>query len=188
MSPRILVNLEPDANGTSVAEQIRDLDSDYVSSVYSVSEELEHREVDLTKSGSINVQRVGVIFTVVAASVATALVTLVSLQERKKEVAIMNIRGLSFKQVVTMLLAESLSVVIFSTVIGCVVGIIIAYGNTVAYTAETAASLVSHRLVFPPDAILILATCVILVFVSTILPILLVTKKYVSNLERIVRS
>ena len=185
---RLLVNLEPEANGTAIAEQIRDFESDYISNVYSVSERLENRDIDYTQSGKINVQRVGVIFTVVAASVATALVALVSLQERKKEVAIMNIRGLSFKQVVTVLLAESLSVVIFATVIGCVVGIIIAYGNTVAYTAESVTSLVSYRMVFPPDSILILATCVILVFVSTILPILLVTKRYVSNLERIVRS
>ena len=87
-----------------------------------------------------------------------------------------------------MLLVESLSVVIFSTVIGCVVGIIIVYGNTVAYTSENISSLVSYHMVFPPDAILILAVSVILVFLSTILPILLVTRRYVSNLERIVRS
>jgi putative ABC transport system permease protein len=187
-SAKILVNLEPNADGTSSAAQIRDLDSDDISSVYSVSEQLEQRETNLTLSGSINVQRIGVIFTVVAASVATALVALVSLQERKKEVAIMNIRGLSFKQVATMLLAESLSVVIFATVIGCVVGIIIVHGNTAAYTTESYASLVSHRMVFPPDAILTLAVSVLLVFLSTILPIILVTRRYVSNLERIVRS
>jgi putative ABC transport system permease protein len=149
---------------------------------------LEQRETNLILSGQVNIQRVGVIFAVIAASVATALVALVGLQERKKEVAIMNIRGLSFKQVTTMLLAESLSVVIFATVIGCVVGVIMIYGNTVALTTETFTSLVSHRMVFTPDVIIILAVSVLLVFLSTILPVFLVTRRYVSNLERIVRS
>jgi len=187
-SGKILVNLEPDADGASSAAQIRNLDSDDISTVYSVSEQLEQRETNLTLSGSINVQRIGVIFTVVAASAATVLVALVSLQERKKEVAIMNIRGLSFKQVATMLLAESLSVVIFAVVVGCVVGVIMVYGNTAALTAESYASLVSHRMVFPPDAILTLAVSVLLVFLSTLLPIILITRRYISNLERILRS
>jgi ABC-type lipoprotein release transport system permease subunit len=187
-SARILVNLEPNVDGASVADQIRDLGSDDISGVSSASEQLANQETDLTLSGSINVQRIGVIFTVVAASVATALVALVSLQERKKEVAIMNIRGLSFKQIATMLLAESLSVVIFAIVIGSVVGIIIANGNVLAITTDSYTSLVSHRLVFPPDAILTLAVSVLLVLLSTLLPIILVTRRYVSNLERIVRS
>jgi ABC-type antimicrobial peptide transport system permease subunit len=187
-SARILGNLEPNINGTLVAEQIRDFGSDDISGVSSASEQLANQETDLTLSGSINVQRIGVIFTVVTASAATALVALVSLQERKKEVAIMNIRGLSFKQVTTMLLAESLSVVIFAIIIGSVVGIIIANGNVLAITTDSYTSLVSHRLVFPPDAILTLAVSVFLVLLSTLLPIILVTRRYVSNLERIVRS
>ena len=185
---KVLVNLEENADGTSVADQIRDFESDDISGVYSVSEELASRETNLLLSGRINIQRIGVIFTVVAASVATALVALVSLQERKKEVAIMNIRGLSYRQVATVLLAESLSVVIFATVIGCIVGIITIPGNTSALTVESYTALVSYRMVFPPDAILTLAVCVLLVFLSTILPVILVTRRYVSNLERIVRS
>lgn len=187
-SPKILVNLEPEANATLSTAQIRDIDSDNRLVVVSVSEQLENQETNLTLSGTINVQRIGVIFAVVAASVATSLIALVSLQERKKEVAIMNIRGLSLKQVTTMLLSESLSVVIFATVIGCVVGMILIYGNVVAANAETYASIVSHRIVFPLDSILILAVSLILVFLSTILPVILITRRYVSKLERIVRS
>jgi ABC-type lipoprotein release transport system permease subunit len=187
-SGKLLVNLEPNVNATKVAAQIRDIDSDDIGSVSSVEERLAHQEIDLTLSGTINIQRIGVIFAVVAASVATALVALVSLQERKKEVAIMNIRGLSYKQVTIMLLTEVLSVVIFATVIGSVVGVIMLHGNTVAANADTYASLVAHRMVFPPDAILTLAVMLLLVFLSTILPVILVTRRYVSKLERIVRS
>ena len=131
-----MVDIKPDVNATHIATQIRDIDSDDIGSVSCVEERLAHQEVDLTLSGTINIQRIGVIFAVVAASVATALVALASLQERKKEVAIMNIRGLSYKQVATMLLTEGLSVVIFATITGCVVGLIMLYGNTVAANAD----------------------------------------------------
>ncbi len=187
-SERILVKLEPHANGTRLATQILALNSKDIAEVYSVSEQLEQRETNLFLSGTINVQRIGVIFAVVAASVATSLVALVSLQERKKEVAIMNIRGLSFKQLVTMLLAENLSIVVFATIIGGVVGMIIVHGNTVALNTNQFTSLVSHRLVFPPDAILTLLVSVILVFSSTLLPVIIITRKYISKLERIVRT
>jgi hypothetical protein len=43
-------------------------------------------------------------------------------------------------------------------------------------------------MVFPPDAMLILSTSLVLVFASSILPIVAITKKYVSKLERIVRA
>ncbi len=185
---KILVKFEPNANGTSIATQIRDLNSSDIGYVYSVAEQLEKQESDLLLSGTKNVQRIGVIFAVVAASAATALIALVSLQERKKEVTIMNVRGLSFKQLITMLLAENLSIIVFSVIIGVVVGLIIVHGNIAAFNATQYFTLVNRRMVFPPGAILTLLVSLILVFSSSILPVIAVTKRYVSKLERIVRA
>lgn len=187
-SGKILVKLEPNANGTSVATQIRALNLDDISYVYSVAEQLEQRESNLLLSGTTNVQRIGVIFAVAAASVATALIALVSLQERKKEVTIMNVRGFSFKQLITMLLTENLAIVVFAAILGVVVGLIIVYGSIVALNTTQYPTLVAHRMVFPPDAILILSVSLVLVFASSILPIIAITKRYVSKLERIVRA
>jgi len=187
-SGRILVKLETNANGTSVASQIRNLNSSDISYVYSVAEQLGQREGNLLLSGTANVQRIGVIFAVVAASVATALVALVSLQERKKELTIMNVRGLSFKQLITMLLAENLSIVVFSVTLGVVVGLIIVHGRIVALNTTQYVTLVAHRMVFPPDAILTLSASLILVFASSIFPVIAITKRYVSKLDRIVRA
>jgi ABC-type antimicrobial peptide transport system permease subunit len=179
------VKLEPDADGTSVALEI--LNFGNVNYVRSVAEELETRQSNLVLSGSLNIQRIGVVFSILAASVATGLAALVSLQERKREASIMSARGLSFKQLVTMLLAENLAVVVFAAVLGIVVGLIVVRGNVAASNASMYYSLVTHRMVFPPDAVILLSTCVILVFASAIIPVILLTKRYISKLDRMVR-
>jgi ABC-type antimicrobial peptide transport system permease subunit len=184
-SVKVLVKLKPGADGKSVASEILTLED--VNYVRSVAEELETYQSDLMLTGSLNIQRIGVIFSILAASVATGLVTLVSLQERKREASIMSARGLSFKQLVTMFLAENLAIVVFSAVLGFVVGLIVVHGNVAASNATLTSSLVTHRMVFPPDAIILLSTCVILVFASAIIPVMLLTKRYISKMERIVR-
>jgi len=188
-SVRILVKLEPGADGKSVASEILELDNvaDNANYVRSVAEELVTYQSDLLLTGSLNIQRIGVVFSILAASVATSLVTLVSLQERKREASIMSARGLSFKQLVTMLLAENLAIVVFSAILGIVVGLIVVRGNVAASNATLSYSLVAHRMVFPTDAIILLSTCLILVFASAIIPLILLTKRYVSKLGRIVR-
>ncbi len=184
-SVRILVRLESDTSGKSVATAIRNLDK--TSYVRSLAEELETYQSDLSLVGSLNIQRIGIVFSVLAASVATSLVTLVSLQERKRETSIMNARGLSFKQLVTMLLAENFAVVVFAAILGVVVGLIVVRGNVAGWNSTPSYSLVAHRMVFPPDSMILLSMCLILVFASTIVPLVLLTRKYISKTERIVR-
>jgi len=184
-SVRVLIKLESGADGKSVASEIRNLDG--VSYVRSVAEGLETYQTDWALTGSLNIQRIGVVFSLLAASVATGLVTLVSLQERKRETSIMNARGLSFKQLVTMLLAENLAVIVFAAFLGVVVGLIVVRGNVAASNTALSYSLVTHRVAFPPDAIILLSTSLILVFASAIIPVILLTKRYTSKIERIVR-
>jgi ABC-type antimicrobial peptide transport system permease subunit len=178
--------LEPWTDGKAVASEIRKLAS--VSYVRSVAEELENYQSNLLLSGSLNIQRIGILFSIMAAALAVGLATIVSLQERKREASIMSARGLSFKQLATMLFAENLAVVIFSVALGIVVGLIVVHGNIAASNATLVSySLVTHKMVFPSDAIILLATCLTLIFASTIIPTLILTKRYVSKVERIVR-
>jgi ABC-type lipoprotein release transport system permease subunit len=187
VSKEVLVKLEPNMDGTIMASQIQDLNLNEIISVNSVSEQFTRRESDLLLSGTVNIQRIGVFFAVTAAAVASALVALVSLQERKKEITIMNVRGFSFKQLIKILLAENLAIVVFAVALGAGVGLILIYGNIVALNTQYV-TLVVRRMVFPLDATLILSSSVILVFASSILPIIAVTKRYISKLERIVRA
>jgi ABC-type antimicrobial peptide transport system permease subunit len=186
---KILVKLSSGADGKAVAGQIRELKANNIGTVYSVAEELQDLQSDVLLSGTLNVQLLGVAFAVVAASIGTALVTLVSMKERSKEVSIMSIRGLSFKQLATMLLTENLAVVSFAALLGTVVGLIIVYGNVSATnTMPYSYSILTHHMVFPMDMILTVFACFVLVFASTIIPVIVMSKRYVSRLERIVRE
>ena len=102
----------------------------------------------------------------------------------------MSVRGLSFKQLVIMLLMENLAIVTFAVLLGAAVGLIVVRGtiasantfNVFTYTP------LSRRMVFPPDAFLTLFISFSLVFASTIIPVILMAKRYSSRLERTVRE
>lgn len=184
---RILLKLKPGENGTTVAENVRSLGLN-TSQVDSFAEEYASSQSDVTTAGSLDAQRLGIVFAVLAASVGTALVSVVSMLERSREATIMSVKGLSYKQLVVMFLAENLAVVTFAVVLGISVGFIAAYGNISATNSITAStSIIKHRLILSADAVLMLFSCVALIFVSTVLPILIISKGYVTKLERMVR-
>jgi ABC-type lipoprotein release transport system permease subunit len=184
---RILLKLKRGENGTTVAENIRNLGLN-ISRVDSFDEEYAVSQSDVATVGSLDAQRLGIVFAVLAASVGTALVSVVSMKERSREATIMSVKGLSYKQLVVMFLTENLAVVTFAVVLGISVGLVAAYGNisaTNSFIASTA--IIKHRLIFSADAILTLISCVALIFASTIVPILVVSRGYVTKLERMVR-
>ncbi len=185
-SAKILIKLKAGVDGETVANQIRALDLDGVYEVNSVTEQLNERQTNIEIQAPLNVQRLGVVFAVLAVSIGTTLVTFVSLRERSREASLMSVRGLSFKQLVGMLLTENLAVVVFSVLLGTAVGLIWVHGN-VAATNSTMQYLMSYRVVFPMGAILTLSACLLLVFASTILPVIIMSRRYVSRVERMVR-
>jgi ABC-type antimicrobial peptide transport system permease subunit len=186
---KVLVRLENGADGKDVATKIRELRQNEelgIGDVYSVAEQLELRQSNTLYNGVLNIQRLGIVFALLAASIGTALVTLVSLRERGKEATLMSVRGLSFKQLIIMLLTENLAVITFAVLLGAVSGFIIVRGN-IAASAALATSLVSRRVVFTLDVLLTILSSVILVFASVIIPTLAVARRYVSKLERMGR-
>lgn len=185
-STRILVKLTSGTDGTTAADEIRSL-VPTMTTVYSVSEQIQQQQSNPMYTGQLNIQRLGVAFAIVAASVGTALVSLVSLRERQREASMMSVRGLSFKQLIIMLLTENLAVVTFAVLLGSIAGLIIVYGN-VASANSTAISLVTKRLVFPIDTLLTIFAYIGLVFASSILPVIIMSRRYITRLERVVRQ
>ena len=199
----ILVRLRSNVDGEAVAEKIRNLQLGDISTVSSVSEVLKQQQnrwspytsvgptnpFSISVTGAMDIQRLGVFFAVLAASLGTVLVTLVSLKERSREIGILGAKGLSFKQIVGILMVENLALVSFSVILGAVVGLIVAYGNiSAANSTSFGYSPLLHHLVFPPDSILTLMACCALVLASTIIPVLLIVRRYLSDMERIVRE
>jgi len=185
-STRILVKLTSGTNGTTAADEIRSL-VPTMTTVISVSEQIQQQQSNAMYTGQLNIQRLVVAFAIVAASVGTALVSLVSLRERQREASMMSVRGLSFKQLIIMLLTENLAVVTFAVLLGSIAGLIIVYGNVVSANS-TAISLVTKRLVFPIDTLLTIFAYIGLVFASSILPVVIMSRRYISRLERVVRQ
>lgn len=185
-SSRILIKLKDGVNSTNIAETLRKIGEPNISYVQSFSEQWEQSQSNIVTLGSLDVQRLGIVFAVLAASVGTALVSTVSLKERSREAAIMSVKGLSYKQLLVMFLAENTAIVVFSLVLGAVVGMITLNGNLAALDTMNA-DLVRHNLVFPLDTTLMLVSCAGLILASTIVPILIMTRNYVTNLERMVR-
>jgi predicted lysophospholipase L1 biosynthesis ABC-type transport system permease subunit len=187
-SVKILLKLNENANGTRVAESIRNLDLE-IYGVESFEEQWTMMQSYPSASYSLqllDVQRLGVLFAVLAASVGTALISAVSLRERTREATLMSVRGLSYRQLIWMFLTENLAVVTFAIILGLSVGLIIVHGNVASANAAIS-ELVKKRFVFPYNAIATVASCISLIFASTVLPIIVMSRQYVTKLERMIR-
>jgi ABC-type antimicrobial peptide transport system permease subunit len=192
-STKILLSLEPDVNGTKVADQIRDLGLE----VYGIDsfDTQWQRSVNMDNLNTysdlknLELQNFGLIFAVLSASVGTALIALVSLKERSREATLMSVRGLSYRQLVWMFLMESIAIITFAVILGIVVGMIIAYGGIITTNTSIATyNLVTQRLIFPPNTLAVIGTYIALIYASTIGAILVMTSQYVTKLEKMVRT
>jgi hypothetical protein len=85
-----------------------------------------------------------------------------------------------------MFLTENLAVVTFAIILGLSVGLIIVHGNVASANAAIS-ELVKKRFVFPYNAIATVASCISLIFASTVLPIIVMSRQYVTKLERMIR-
>lgn len=187
---KILLKLNDGENGTQVAEAIRNLDLE-IYGVQSFDEELRRTQASAdpltyTNLLVLDFQRLGLIFVVLAASAGTALVSIVSIKERSREATIMSVKGLSYRQLVWMFLSENLAVVTFSVVLGLAVGLIIVYGN-VASAGGFLSVLVKRRVVFSNDFLISIASYVSMIYASTLIPIIIMSRQYVTKLERMIR-
>jgi len=193
---KIFIHLQPGANGTQVADQIRDLDTlKYeVSGVNSFDEQWRssQNQSNLGTFSSmqvLEVQGLGLLFAVMSASVGTALIAIVSLKERSREGTLMSVRGLSYRQLVFMFLTESMAIITFAVILGVVIGSINAYGSIAASNAALyTPDLVMQRLVYPANAVATIGTYVALIYVATIGAILVMSSQYVTKLEKMVRT
>jgi len=184
--PKMLVTLKPEADRSGVVEEIRNFDPS-ICWVSFVDETLEAQQGRAELTGIINIQRLGITFAVLAASIGTGLVTIVGLSERRKEISLVNVRGASYKQLIITLLSESLAVVAFALILGSIVGLIILRGNIMSANVYLY-SLVKRRIVLSRDFLAMWASSYLLIVVSLIIPVLLVSRRYVSKLGDAVRQ
>jgi ABC-type antimicrobial peptide transport system permease subunit len=191
---KYLISLNPGVNGTEMANQIRSVDPTEIVAVDSFDQEWQQSASNknigtYSNLQILDVQGLGLVFAVLSASVGTALIAIVSLKERSREATLMSVRGLSYRQLVWMFLAESMATITFSVVLGVVVGVIIVYGTvTSANSSLYTSQLVMQRLVYPLNALATIGTYIALIYASTTGSILVMTSQYVTKLEKMVRA
>jgi ABC-type antimicrobial peptide transport system permease subunit len=184
-STRILVKEVPGTNGTKLAEEIETLNSN-IKSVDSVDTQMKLIENNIFLSGPRRVQALGVPFAALTASVGVALLETTTLRERKKEITLTAVRGFSYMQIVKAQLLENLGIIIFSILLGTLVGYVTTMGNV--QSQNTTIALVERRVVFPPYSILTVLAIIGIILASIIMPILIMTRRYSKSLEWRIRG
>jgi ABC-type antimicrobial peptide transport system permease subunit len=187
----ILLKLDPGVNGTAVADKIRSLNLE-IYGVTSFAEQWQQSQNsnDQTTFYTLQVldfQSLGIAFAVLSASVGMVLIAVVSLSERSREATLMSVRGLSYGQLIWMFLAENLAVITFAVLLGLGVGLIIDYGTITSANVGVIQLVIPH-FVYSTGTLETVVWYIGLIYASTIGAILVMSIRYVTKLERMVRT
>src|SRR6266704_2950544 len=141
-------------------------------------------------NGTQNVLRLGTVFAGLAASIGIGAVAYTGFKEREKETTMLAVRGLSYKQMLGLLVTEVLPLVIFALILATAVGLITVRGDSLAQNSLTtnyASLLAPRRVVFPLWASENILAIVGLLFLGVFLPAITAARKDLSNMSRTVR-
>jgi len=165
----VLIKTADNTNGTQLQEQlVHDLSGVYAS--FSVTTELADYQSSATRSGTTKIQWLAISFAVILAMVGTALVVILTLQEKDAEIALLSVRGFSKWQLFKTLLAEVMITVLFALLLGVFVGLVMNLGQ-IASLNQSATGLIRYRMALggaAGSAILILLSVVLL---AAIIPV-----------------
>jgi len=180
LKARILVRLEPDVDIEEFKTRAGEM-SENVEAIYTVAELQEMAEGNIFLQGLWQVQELGIVFSTLVSSVGVALVVSTTLRERQKEITLMAIRGISFKQLIQMLIVENIGVVTFSILLGAMVGYINVIGDVAL--SNVSGELIQHRIVFPQASLMFIAGIVAAILISVVVPIIVAARQTSSKLS-----
>jgi ABC-type antimicrobial peptide transport system permease subunit len=170
----ILIALDSPTANTAVVDALKGLDD--VVHVESAITILEGYNSDILNTATMRVMQMGVLFAFVLASVGTLVVTYLTLRERRLSTALMSARGTTYGQTVVMLLAESLTMMLFAILIGLGVGFIILYGLVRSGVNTNSTTLLVPRFLPAPflgSVLLQIGAVVGFLLLATLVPILI---------------
>ncbi|MFW9958869.1 MAG: ABC transporter permease [Candidatus Odinarchaeota archaeon] len=177
----VLIDTTDNTNGTQLQEQlINDLSEVYAS--YSVTTELADYQSSVLRSGTTKIQWLAITFAVILAMVGTALVVILTLQEKDAEIALLSVRGFSKWQLFKTLLAEVMVTVLFALFLGILVGYIENLGQIASLNGNSA-GLIRYRMALGGAAgntILILLSVVLL---AAIIPVWWASRRPESKID-----
>jgi ABC-type antimicrobial peptide transport system permease subunit len=146
----------------------------------------------IISNGMLNVLRLGTVFAAAAACIGVGAVSYTGFKEREKETTMIAVRGLSYRRLIGLLIAEVLPLVIFALILATIVGLITVRGDALASSSQTFFTdyyllLAPRRVVFPLWAQETIALVIGLLFLGVFIPALLAARKDLSKMSRTVR-
>ena len=141
-------------------------------------------------NGIQNVLRLGTVFAGLAACIGVGAVSYTGFKEREKETTMIAVRGLSYKQMLGLLVTEVLPLVIFALILATAVGLITVRGDALAQSTlnlSYTSMLAQRRVVFPLWATETILGTVGLLFAGVFLPAITSARKDLSRMSRTVR-
>ena len=141
-------------------------------------------------TGSQNVLRLGTAFAGLAASIGVGTVAYTGYREREKEITMIAVRGLSYRQLAGLLVMEFLPLVVFSLILATTVGIIVVWGDAQGQNSlnqDYLSILAARRVIFPLWALSNILGIVTLLIAGIFLPAIFAAKKDLSKINRTVR-
>ncbi len=144
----------------------------------------------IINAGSQNVLRLGTAFAGLASSIGVGTVAYTGYREREKEITMVAVRGLSYRQLLGLLITEFLPLVLFSLILGSLVGLAIVWGDAQGQNSLNQgylALLAARRVVFPVWALVNIFAIVGLLVGGVLLPAILAARKDLSRMNRTVR-
>ncbi len=174
-SSYVLVKLNNLENTYSFTDTVKNYTS-YVKNINSVKYQKDQLSTSYQYSLNIRVSQLIMLFTMILATLGTFVITQVSLAEKRREIALISVRGLSIRQMAQMLLAETSVIFILSMILGIFVGTIMAYGSVISQ-AKIFSTLVVHRLVFGLDVLGTIAAFIGAILLCVIIPVLLAARR-----------
>jgi FtsX-like permease family protein len=143
-------------------------------------------------NGLLNVLRLGTVFAAAAACIGVGTVSYTGFKEREKETTIIAVRGLPYRRLLGLLVAEVLPLVVFALILAGAVGLITVRGDALASSAQTFGLdyyllLAPRRVVFPLWSLETIGLVIGLLFLGVLVPALGAARKNLAKMSRTVR-
>ncbi len=144
----------------------------------------------IISNGILNVLRLGTVFAGAAASIGVGAVAYTGFKEREKETTMIAVRGLTYRQILALLVTEVLPLVIFAVILASVVGLIVVRGDSLAFNSLNTSYdtlLAPRRVIFPVWALSNILSIVGLMLLGVFIPAVAFARKNLSRISRTVR-
>src|SRR6266567_3080849 len=183
----VLVKASPNVSLTQLALSLQ---AAYPSLTITTAQVATQGVPGVINAGTQNVLRLGTAFAALAASIGVGTIAYTGYREREKEITMIAVRGLSYRQLAGLLITEFLPLVIFALILATIVGLIVVWGDALGQNSlnqNYLQILAARRVVFPLWASANILVIVALVLIGVFLPALTAARKDLSKMSRTVR-